>query len=481
MKSVRKLTPKLMFSGIGVILIAWLSACPTPAAAQGSPGQDAVYPPSGVCCKGSPAFIDASQFINVNNNNICSAIYSILQPPTYSAAVIDARGISGSTALTCAAGATPWNNGTTYQNKPSTILLPATGGPQPTPIIIPTPWILPSNTHLIGEGDANPVSATNPATTIQATSGFSGAMIQFGSSTVCPLVSSVPTCTGISVENLTLDGQGPLGQVVNGISNGFSQDGSSVNHVSLYQIRGLGLLIEGSSQGTAINSGPYSNLTFDLGTSQATSSTACAQILNAGSTHGIHGLTCISQTNDAPVAVLLDSSNNSVEDVRIVGFYDGISVGKNGVAQSNVLMNINGDTDNTCNPSCQTTVNVVHITSNNTVSDLSIMGVRNIGGSNTTTIQDDLTGLTTPLLDPSVAIYALGEKDTVSGGYSRYTTSPNAVGWAVGPKAPTNTTACARGSLYSCTGSTTNCMHGSYAALWACTLNGGNLQWVAVK
>jgi uncharacterized repeat protein (TIGR03803 family) len=34
-------------------------------------------------------------------------------------------------------------------------------------------------------------------------------------------------CTGISVENLTLDGQG---QSINGVSNAFSQDSSYVNH-----------------------------------------------------------------------------------------------------------------------------------------------------------------------------------------------------------------------------------------------------------
>jgi hypothetical protein len=210
MKDATKFGTALIFWGIVFVLVAWFSACPTPATAQGSQGQDAVYNSSNGIV-GSSSFIDASMFA-FQNGTICSVIYGILQSTTYSAAVIDARGLLRSTPptnMTCAAGWTPWNNGITYQNKPSTILLPATGGSTPTPIVISTPWILPANTHLIGEGDANPVSATNPATTIQAASGFSGAMIQFGSSSVCPLVNSVPTCTGISVENLTLDGQGP--------------------------------------------------------------------------------------------------------------------------------------------------------------------------------------------------------------------------------------------------------------------------------
>ena len=147
------------------------------------------------------------------------------------------------------------------------------------------------------------------------------------------------------MENLTLDGQGQLGQTVTGITNGFSQNGTFVNHVSLYQVFGTGLLVEASNGGNASSSGPYSNITFDTGTSAVPTSTVCAQILNLTSTHGIHSLTCKSESNDANAAVLLDSSNNSIEDVRIVGFYDGIRVGYNHAALSNVLMNVYGDTD----------------------------------------------------------------------------------------------------------------------------------------
>ena len=171
----------------------------------------------------------------------------------------------------------PWGSGSGYLNVPSTILLPATGGATPTPIIIPnsSPWILPSNTHLIGEGDGIPVYSSGslvstPGTTIQAKSGFSGTMIQFGSASVCP--SGV--CTGISVENLTLDGQGPLGQTVSGIANAYSQDGSYVDHVSLYQILGTGLAVSGNPS----KSGPYSNITFDTDGSSGLPATVCASI-----------------------------------------------------------------------------------------------------------------------------------------------------------------------------------------------------------
>ena len=44
------------------------------------------------------------------------------------------------------------------------------------------------------------------------------------------------------------------------------------------------------------------------------------------SSRGIRGLTCETATRDANAAVSLDSSNNSITDVRIVGFNDGIRV-----------------------------------------------------------------------------------------------------------------------------------------------------------
>ena len=352
-----------MFAQAMLAAAALLSAADL-AAAQA--GQDAVYS-SLAQVTNSPSFIDASMFATSPppaSRNFCGVLNWVLNPlngilPS-TGGVIDARGLPGTTpptSMTCTMS--PWGSGSSYVNVPSTILLPATGA-LPTnpsnPIIISTPWILPPNTHLIGEGDGIPIFSTGgslisaPGTTIQAASGFSGSMIQIGApSPVCPLVNTIPTCTGISVENLTLDGQG---QSINGITNAYSQDATSVNHVSLYQIRGVGLLIEqGSSGGNATNSGPYSNITFDTGSYQGTTGTVCAQIFNAVSTHGIHGLSCASETNDAPAAVLLDSSNNSIEDVRIVGFYDGISVGKNAPAQSNVLLNIIGDTINNSGPS----------------------------------------------------------------------------------------------------------------------------------
>jgi hypothetical protein len=191
----------------------------------------------------------------------------------------------------------------------------------------------------------------------------------------------------------------------------------------------------------------------------------------SGGTRGIHGLYCHSETNDAPAAVFLDSSNNSIEDVAIVGFYDGIRVGGNGSAQSNVLLNVIGDTSHGAS---LTPVNAVHISTNYTVTDLSIMGASNSGLSSTNTIQDDVTSTT--ISDATVAMYALGEE--ASTGYSRFTTSPHAATWSSGTNAPSSgtCTVSAGGSLFSNSTSGTG-----LTALWVCQAHtGANINWKAI-
>jgi hypothetical protein len=320
--------------------------------------------------------------------------------------------------MTCAAS--PWSG--ISNPPPSTILLPA------GTIQIPSTWILPNNTKLIGEQTTDPaLNSTGSAlqTTIQANNSLSsGAMIQFGDSTHCP--SSV--CTGISVENLTLVGNS---QALTGILNENAQDLSYVDHVTLYGILGTGLSIGvNSGGGDAHNSGPYSNINYDaerLGVSGST----CASINGLSSTHGIHGLSCISNP-ESQAAVLLDSSNNTLEEIRMVGFADGILVGSKATANSNVLRNVIGDTTT---GSKLLPVYVVRISTNNPVSDLSIMGVNNIlgGPAGEFAIYDEVT--TKLISDSYVAMYALGQAK--NNGHSRYTTSPNAAIWAFGSNAPT--------------------------------------------
>jgi hypothetical protein len=117
-------------------------------------------------------------------------------------------------------------------------------------------------------------------------------------------------------------------------------------------------------------------------------------------------------------AVYLDASNNSIQDVTIDGFYDGVLVGLNNSAVSNVLTNIVGDTTRhlTTKP-----VNTVHIAPGTgfTVQELSIMGISGVTGNYT--LYDELT--MAHLTDPTVAIYALGK--SANNGYARFTTSPS--------------------------------------------------------
>ena len=198
--------------------------------------------------------------------------------------------------------------------------------------------------------------------------------------------------SGIGIEKLILDGQG---KSIIGIWNQLAQTQSYVDHVSLYQILGTGLEISG----TANNSGPYTNINFNTGTTfTAVASTVCAQIKvsGTGGTRGIRGLSCNNLTGTlGNAAVLLDSSSNSLKNVTILGFSDGVLVGSNAAAHSNVLVNVIGDTPSTliCNPNCRLPViNAVHISNvGNPVTDLVIMGASNVTGGGTFTLHDDVT------------------------------------------------------------------------------------------
>jgi len=280
MKSTSRPVWSQAFLIVALALVAWVSLSTRDAEAQ--TGKNAVYDSNNLCspCQASPAFIDASVFIGkFQSPDFCSvvnyALVNVVQSTYSYGAVVDARGLnSNNVRMTCPSSqAGPWAGIT---NPPSsTILLPATTAS--APIVIPSTWTLPSNTHLIGEGD-NISSSTTISTTIQAGPSFSASTntIEFGSSSVCPSGG----CTGISVENLTLDGQG---QSINGISNALSQDSSYVNHVRLYQILGTGLSVSGN----ASNSGPYSNITFDTGANFSAAG-PCVNTNGLSGTRGIH-------------------------------------------------------------------------------------------------------------------------------------------------------------------------------------------------
>lgn len=248
--------PRLMFGRMPfadvIILIGLLLVLPSDTIAQ-TGGYNAICTASTGCTPNaaSVAYIDASVFSNPATLDFCGVLHYILTPsnhilPSTAPVVIDARGLPGQTSTNMTCAASPWAGITA---PPATILLPS------GTITVGNTWILPSNTRLIGTGDNvyNGLGTVIKAGSTMTTS----TMIQFGSSS---------GATGISVERLTLNG---LGSSVTGIVNQYAQDRSYVDHVSLYQIRGTGLLVENN----ATNSGPYSNITFDTGGYSGTSST----------------------------------------------------------------------------------------------------------------------------------------------------------------------------------------------------------------
>jgi hypothetical protein len=458
MTTATKLAFAWIFSGIVIALIGSLLVFPTSSEAQ-APGNNAVFNSSASCVGGSPcaastAFIDVSVLL-AQGGDICDTIFGLFTgrtgypPYPASGAVIDARGMPPS-ALACQHGS-PWAESSSV-NLPSTILLPA------GTIVMNTPWVLPNNTRLIGEG-----GNISSGTTIQAPTGFSGAMIQMGAASVCP--SSV--CTGMAIEHLVLDGQG---QNINGIVNQFSEDLSYVDHVSFYRVLGTGLTVAGS----ASYSGPYTNITFNTaGACTPTVSTKCIA-LEVPSTKGVRGLTCTSKPAGAAYGVLLDGSNNSIKDVSVDGFTDGILIGNNFNLASAILENIQS-------PGAVGVADLIHICGNDyssdhcvrtvhTVTDLAILGA-SCSVCTTTSVKDDTTNTAlSPTTDPQVAMYILGEPATGGVGNSRFTTSTSIPTWAVGSFTGTPTSPCAPGSLLSNTS-------GSGTALYVCKLG----TWTFIK
>jgi hypothetical protein len=314
---------KIFLGAVGVLLIV-LSTLSVQVQAQ-QQGNDAVYNGNAICCAGSPAFIDASAFSSLTTD-ICNTLYKIISPLSYLVAgtvVVDARGINATNAAHDASGnlkcvGTPWQQGSSSTNNPATILLPA------NTILISQTWSLPDASKIIGEGPGGiGAGGSGTVTTLRACNEqgctafpTNTAMVQMGNSSCA---GSPAICHSVGIEDISLDGQAISG--VSGIVNNNSQELSYVKHVSFYQIFGTGLSISGNAN----NSGPYSEISYDTGASGLLAST-CVNINGVNGIRGIHGLTCMSSP-DAQTAVYLDSSNSSIEDVRIIGFYDGILIG----------------------------------------------------------------------------------------------------------------------------------------------------------
>jgi hypothetical protein len=466
--ALRKRIDRKQFLRVTVAVLGLLFAGLTDTQGQTAPpqlGQNAVMN-SATTATNSPAFVDAKSYYSTD---ICSAIANILSSPSNwnpnnsNGIVIDARGIGPGTTLTCSVN--PWVNWSGEFN--TTVLLPS------ATIAIQQTWIVPPSTRLVGAGSGL-TSSTGGITTLKACttsigcgSAFAaGDMIEMGTAKGGWSWCNNYDCQAVVIEHLQLDGGSLSG--VNGIYNQLSQELSYVNDIKLTNFAGTGLTLMGGTLNTRsvgpANSGPYTRIYYS-GTG------TCANLSVIFDTRGVHGLDCITTAN--PV-IYLDATNESIEDVTIQATassasQDGVLIGSVAAAQSNVLFNITG--------SGSGLKNLIHISSAATsgvpnAADLTIMGVTN-SASSATSIKDDLTSST--LSDTNVGVYALGETlGSTSGGFSRFTTSPNVPTWLVGASTPS--TPCSAGSLYSCTGSSCT------KTLWACTSTGGSgSTWVGLK
>ena len=359
------------------------------------------------------------------------------------------------------------------------ILLPAGG------INVSAPWVLPGNVKLIG------VSGGAGNTTLVANSSITD-VIDMGSSGYC---SSQP-CSGISIEHLTIFGNG---NASNGIVNNWAQSTSYVNDVTIQNVNCAGLIVG------AANSGPYTNIYY-LNGSQSSSCTGggtsvlyplCVDI--EAQTRGVHGITCaLTAMINSPTkraAIYVNASNNTVEDAHIESFWDGIQVGdvpsnENSVGNV-VIASVDGG-----NNGSGTIQNIVHICGSHpassgapcnsiagTVTDVSVIQSTYVAGRSTeTSVQDDVTGTSIPATNGNslTSLYTLGE--AIGGGYTLFSTSPTAtnasgsvtgVTRGVGGNHVTGTCN-TPGALYS------NIGGGSMTSVYVCTFSGGILAWLPI-
>jgi hypothetical protein len=447
---------RVMLVATLVVFSGYCFVLPTNARAQNYQGYNAVWGfpgPGSTACKGvgpgsaiacqSSAFIDASVF----GGDFCAQVEAALAeaqntPDSLPAAVIDARGLASTSCL--ASDGNPWSGITI----PSVLLLPA------GTITLSAGWVLPSATTIIGEGVG--------MTTLNAAPGVT-TVISMGSSSLCS-----SQCTGVGIQDLTLI---QTNSPSIAIDNEYAGDQSYVRRVNIYvnttnTVTGLQILAQ--------NSGPYENITFygSSNTSSPASAPACVKLLASGVK--IHGLNCIGNVRFG-AAVLLDGSNDSIEDVYVSNaFAEGVAVGAGGSnnVSNDVLLNITGGGTNSVRI-CPASGGTGACTGTNTVEDVSILGVAK-GATTSNSIMDEVTPTT--LADAAVSMYILGESVAVNSGvtgYARFTTSPSTATWGVGNMSPSgNCTSSTKGALFSNTAGDDT----SSSAFWVC--NGTN--WVGV-
>jgi hypothetical protein len=462
----------------------------------------------------STAWVDASAFCANNGTNgcktkdFCSMMFqgiNQLISVSSSGGVVDTRGVLQIPAqqegnFQCKSNPFPL-----LQNNsiPITVLLPAytieltayNGTGSGT-------WTLPNNVRLVGAGYETIL--------LGASDCCSGAMIEMGPPNSC----QSPLYTGIAIEHIQLYTQGTG---YGGIDNECAGTGSYVNDVQVSgfpntptNLGGTALTI-GSG---AIGSGPYTDISVIAapggphGTNCGSGAPALSCVVLGAQTRGLHGLTCLGSETTAGqggVGIKVNASNNSIEDVHLESFFDGIEIGDTTASPvSNIFVsNIETGSTGTCSPSNTTTA--VHIcgpTSANTtnypvclnhgnsgsVTDVAMLGISNDTNEPVNSIQDDQTETiidgcaSTDCASPITSgMYILGRPDGGSTpGYSMFAINPasksnfNNYGpyativptWGIGSTGGlTNTTCYTPGALYSNTS--------SGGGIYVCTFTSG--------
>jgi hypothetical protein len=488
--------------------------------AQAQEGYNAIIC-TGLSCPSSTipssAFIDASVF--GSSGDVCAQIrLAIGQLPTSGTTVlpgvIDARGVTpaltSSTVNEFKCTDTPWYNSATTSTTPTVILLPA------GVINMNYTWVIPTQTRVFGAG----VYGAGPRNTNHYDNGYGTSLVCYNNLVTCKITAGNPMiqfggedasnnivcyqCTGSSVEYLTLDGVEITteGETISsypqsfvGILNLYCQDGCYVNQVNFINLAGTGAvgLQVGppNSNGSAINSGPYTDLFFigrllenDTDPQAVNEDTKCVEIAQSG-TMGVHGITCVEGDHmyGATAAIYLDASNTTIEDAHIEDFNDGVRVGASQSAQADTLANISAYGVHEEQTGVQNTIHICALPTcgaDITVSDLTIAGIAAVGGGTPpVAVKDDQTSVST---GQNVGLYALGTSGaTFAGGRTRFfagatvSSSTNQIpSWSVGDTSAPGTT-CQVGSIYSNVGGV------SGSTFYVCHSTTGGGAWTNIK
>lgn len=491
MKMSRMLVLRWFFLG-SLVLCGFVFATISVAAQT---GDKAVYGTNSNLAASS-AWVDASAFCPGGGTNNCSgsgvdfcsvvsqAITELLTVSPVGG-VVDARGVlqvpppQMNAYLPCASNnGSPFPSSITQTNPyPITILLPS------YTIELTATWTIPNNVRLVGVGfETNLLGASNCC---------SQYMIEMGPISP-PERQTCPAYTGIAIEHVRLTTQGSYG----GIDNECAGAASYVNDVKISapdegNLEGNGLTIGLG----AINSGPYTDIYVLAapGASNCGGNYAINCVAVKAQTRGIHGVTCLGNattgSTQGSAGILVNASNNSIEDVHVESFYDGIGLSSVG----NIFVsNINGGfsgTEEEC-PSGGVT-DAVHVYGS--VTGAVIAGISNGPYQPVNSIQDDETGTTisgcegTGCPNPITSgMYILGSSDTSTGGYSRFAINPaNSTvyphstivpTWGMGtssPNGPPSGACYSLGAIYSYVNSTGGQMY-------VCTFTNGGTTWLAL-